>query len=79
MCAFSVIIGDTIPHVLAFVFPFLDGIPVLSLLTNRKFVIVLATVAVSYPLSLHRDISKLSKASGIGASGPPLPPLTSRC
>jgi sodium-coupled neutral amino acid transporter 11 len=68
MAAFGVIIGDTIPHVLAFVFPFLEGIPVLSLLTNRMFVIFLATVTVSYPLSLHRDISKLSKASGIGAT-----------
>lgn len=66
MAAFGVIIGDTIPHVLAFVFPFLEGMPVLSLLTNRMFVIFLATVTVSYPLSLHRDISKLSKASGIG-------------
>jgi sodium-coupled neutral amino acid transporter 11 len=43
-------------------------VPVLSLLVNRQFVIFLATVTASYPLSLHRDISKLSKASGIGAS-----------
>lgn len=62
----QVIIGDTIPHVLAFIFPFLKDIPVLKLLTNRQAVIVLATVTVSYPLSLHRDISKLSRASGIG-------------
>jgi hypothetical protein len=60
------IIGDTIPHVIAFLLPFLRSIPVLSLLLNRSFVIILATVGVSYPLSLHRDISKLSKASGIG-------------
>lgn len=64
--SYQVIIGDTIPHVLAFIFPFLKDIPVLKLLTNRQAVIVLATVTVSYPLSLHRDISKLSRASGIG-------------
>ncbi|CED85318.1 amino acid transporter [Phaffia rhodozyma] len=69
MCAFGVIIGDTIPRVLAFIFPFLKTIPVLSLLLNRQFVIFLATVGVSFPLSLHRDISKLSKASGIALVG----------
>lgn len=67
-CAFGVIIGDTIPHVIAFLFPFLRDIPVLKLLVNRSFIIFLATSCVSYPLSLHRDIHKLSKASGIGQS-----------
>lgn len=60
--------GDTIPHVIAFLLPFLATTPVLSLLVDRSFVIFAATAGVSYPLSLHRDISKLSRASGIGAS-----------
>ncbi len=62
MCAFNVIIGDSIPHVLAYVFPFLkEHAPVL---VDRRFIIVLCTAAVSFPLSLHRDIVKLSKSSG---------------
>ncbi|RSH77368.1 uncharacterized protein EHS24_003328 [Apiotrichum porosum] len=64
MCAFNVIIGDTIPQVLDFVFPFLGEHAVLNLLVDRRFVIVLCTAAVSFPLSLHRDIVKLSKSSG---------------
>ncbi|KAJ8589334.1 amino acid transporter [Rhizopogon salebrosus TDB-379] len=65
MCAFGIIIGDTIPHVVRSVFPTLPSIPVLSLLANRQFIIVLCTTCVSYPLSLYRDIHKLSRASGL--------------
>ncbi|KAI0699242.1 amino acid transporter [Cytidiella melzeri] len=69
MCAFGIIIGDTIPQVIRSVFPNLYTIPVLSLLTNRQFVISLCTVCVSYPLSLYRDIHKLSRASGLALIG----------
>lgn len=69
MCAFGIIIGDTIPHVIRSVFPKLHTIPVLSLLTNRQFVIALCTLAVSYPLSLYRDIHKLSRASALALIG----------
>ncbi|KAI0049826.1 amino acid transporter [Auriscalpium vulgare] len=69
MCAFGIIIGDTIPHVIRFIFPTLSTIPVLSLLTNRQFVIALCTISVSYPLSLYRDIHKLSIASGLALCG----------
>lgn len=65
MCAFGIIIGDTIPHVIRSIFPNLHTIPVLSLLTNRQFIIILCTTCVSYPLSLYRDIHKLSRASGL--------------
>lgn len=41
----------------------------LSLLTNRQFVIALCTLCVSYPLSLYRDIHKLSRASGLALIG----------
>ncbi|KAJ7170541.1 amino acid transporter [Mycena crocata] len=69
MCAFGIIIGDTIPHVIRSVFPNLYSVPVLYLLTNRKFVIALCTICVSYPLSLYRDIHKLSRASGLALIG----------
>ncbi|KAJ3989089.1 amino acid transporter [Lentinula detonsa] len=65
MCAFGIIIGDTIPHVIRSLFPTLYKIPVLGLLTNRQFIIFLCTTCVSYPLSLYRDIHKLSRASGL--------------
>jgi len=68
MCAFSVIIGDTIPHVIAYLFPVLAEHAGLRLLVDRRFIIVLCTLAVSFPLSLHRDIVKLSKSSGFGKS-----------
>ena len=50
-------------------FPNLHNVPILSLLTNRQFVISLCTTCVSYPLSLHRDIHKLSRASGLALIG----------
>nr|GAT56372.1 predicted protein [Mycena chlorophos] len=69
MCAFGIIIGDTIPQVIRHVFPTLEQVPVLSLLTDRKFVISLCTICISYPLSLYRDIHKLSRASGLALIG----------
>ncbi|KAF9042872.1 transmembrane amino acid transporter protein-domain-containing protein [Rhodocollybia butyracea] len=56
MIAFGIIIGDTIPHVIGSIFPDLYKTP---------FVIFLCTTCVSYPLSLYRDIHKLSRASGL--------------
>jgi sodium-coupled neutral amino acid transporter 11 len=61
MCAFCVVIGDTIPHVIKMLFPPLSD----SFLANRQFVITFFTLAISYPLSLYRNIEKLSKASAI--------------
>lgn len=57
MVAFCIIIGDTIPHVLGAAFPGLYDLPALWLLTNRRAVIVLMVLGVSYPLSLYRDIA----------------------
>ncbi|EGX46185.1 hypothetical protein AOL_s00110g9 [Orbilia oligospora ATCC 24927] len=65
MIAFCIIIGDTIPHVLAALFPRLKDMSILWLLTNRRAVIVLCVVGISYPLSLYRDIAKLAKASAL--------------
>lgn len=57
MVAFCIIIGDTIPRVLAALFPSLHPIPFLGLLTDRRAIIVLFTLGISYPLSLYRDIA----------------------
>lgn len=57
MVAFCVIIGDTIPHVLAAMFPKLKDMMFLWLLTDRRAVIVLFVLGISWPLSLYRDIA----------------------
>jgi len=69
MCAFGIIIGDTIPQVLRSAFPNLINTPVLSIFANRQFIIALCTICVSYPLSLYRDIHKLARASGLALVG----------
>ncbi|KAJ5403302.1 Vacuolar amino acid transporter 2 [Penicillium cosmopolitanum] len=65
MVAFCIIVGDTIPHVLSALFPSLRNMAFLWLLTDRRAVIVLFVLAISYPLSLYRDIAKLAKASAL--------------
>ncbi|KAJ5665747.1 uncharacterized protein N7477_008195 [Penicillium maclennaniae] len=65
MVAFCIIVGDTIPHVFAALFPSLRSMSFLWLLTDRRAVIVLFVLCVSYPLSLYRDIAKLAKASAL--------------
>jgi sodium-coupled neutral amino acid transporter 11 len=65
MVAFCIIVGDTIPHVFAAIFPSLRDMPFLWLLTDRRAVIVLFILCISYPLSLYRDIAKLAKASAL--------------
>lgn len=62
MVAFCIIVGDTIPHVLGALFPALRDMPFIWLLTDRRAVIVLFVLGVSYPLSLYRDIAKVSYA-----------------
>ena len=59
MVAFCIIVGDTIPHVFAALFPSLRNMSFLWLLTDRRAVIVLFVLCVSYPLSLYRDIAKV--------------------
>jgi sodium-coupled neutral amino acid transporter 11 len=59
MVAFGVIVGDSIPHVMEAVFPGLGEVPVLWMLTNRRFVIFFFIMAISWPLSLYRDIAKV--------------------
>jgi sodium-coupled neutral amino acid transporter 11 len=59
MVAFGIIVGDSIPHVLTAIWPNLENIPVLGLLANRRAVIVIFILGISYPLSLYRDIAKV--------------------
>ena len=68
MVAFGIIVGDTIPHVLAAIWPSLRDVPVLGLLANRRVVIVIFILGISYPLSLYRDIAKVRKRSLSGES-----------
>ncbi|OOQ82118.1 Vacuolar amino acid transporter 2 [Penicillium brasilianum] len=65
MVAFCIIVGDTIPHVLGALFPSLREMSFFWLLTDRRAVIVLFVLGVSFPLSLYRDIAKLAKASAL--------------
>ncbi|KAF2742499.1 hypothetical protein M011DRAFT_472212 [Sporormia fimetaria CBS 119925] len=65
MVAFCVIVGDTIPRVIHALFPSLHEKSFLWLFTDRRAMIILFILGISYPLSLYRDISKLAKASGL--------------
>ena len=59
MIAFCIIVGDTIPHVMIYLFPSLPEMHFLWLLTNRRAVIVILIMGISFPLSLYRDIAKV--------------------
>ncbi|KAF9571009.1 hypothetical protein EC968_001095 [Mortierella alpina] len=65
MCAYTVIVGDTLPHVLQALIPGIESWPILGFMARRSFVITFCTVLISFPLSLYRDISKLAKTSAI--------------
>ncbi|KAJ1992515.1 hypothetical protein H4R33_000971 [Dimargaris cristalligena] len=65
MCAFNVIIGDTVPHVIRSVVPGVLSSPVLTFLTSRRAMITLITLFISFPLSLYRDMGKLAKTSAL--------------
>lgn len=63
---FSVIIGDTIPHVVRSIFA--DSVAsskVVNFILSRNVIIFSTISFVAYPLALNRDISKLAKASGL--------------
>lgn len=65
MVAFCVIVGDTIPKVMDHMFPSLEDMPFLWLLTNRRAVMILLILGISFPLSLYRDISKASTPQSV--------------
>ncbi|KAG4084630.1 hypothetical protein H8356DRAFT_1436005 [Neocallimastix lanati (nom. inval.)] len=67
MCAYSIIVGDTISTVLAqYISPSFFAY---EFLTSRSVIICLTTFLVILPLSLNRDISKLSKTSFLSLLG----------
>lgn len=59
MVAFAVIVGDTIPHVLLAIWPSLREMPVLGVMADRRAVIVVFVMGISFPLTLYRDIAKV--------------------
>lgn len=59
MVAFGVIVGDSIPHVLEAVWPNFGSIPIIGLLAHRQGAIAIFILAISWPLSLYRDIAKV--------------------
>ncbi|GAA6016112.1 hypothetical protein JCM10207_004448 [Rhodosporidiobolus poonsookiae] len=64
MCAFCIITGDTIPRViLAILGPDHEHGAFVDFLISRQVVTTVLTLGISYPLSLYRDIEKLSHAS----------------
>ena len=65
MIAFCIIVGDTIPRVLVAFFPGLVDVPFLWLLTDRRAIIVLFVLGVSWPLSLYRDIAKVRSSTTV--------------
>ncbi len=62
MIAFCIIVGDTIPHVIEALIPGLRDVPFLWLLTDRRAIIVIFVLGISWPLSLYRDIAKVGSS-----------------
>ena len=64
--AFSLIVGDSLPRVLSSFLPDrLADTPFFTFLFSRPIVIIVFISGVAYPLSLYRDIEKLSKTSAL--------------
>jgi sodium-coupled neutral amino acid transporter 11 len=59
MVSYNVAVGDTLTKVLMH----LAGVGADSLLSHRKVVVALATILITAPLCLYRDIAKLAKVS----------------
>ncbi|GMG19828.1 unnamed protein product [Ambrosiozyma monospora] len=67
---FSVIIGDSIPHVLRSLFhEAVENHQFVDFILSRNFLIFFCVMGISYPLSLNRNIGKLAKASGFALIG----------
>lgn len=75
MVAFCVIVGDTIPKVIDSFFPSLSEMSFLWLLTDRKAVMILFILGISFPLSLYRDIAKATSPTPYATT--PLTPCSS--
>lgn len=64
MVAFAVIVGDSIPPVIEAIWPGMKDIRYLGWLAGRSGAIVVFIGCISWPLSLYRDISKVSADPG---------------
>lgn len=59
MVSYNVVVGDTVTKVLIRVF----GLSRRALLARRDFVVFLATVFITIPLCLLKDMARLARAS----------------
>lgn len=67
MCAYGIIVGDTISTVMSHILE--SSFIGYSLLTSRTLIICVTTLFVILPLSLNKDISKLAKTSFLSLLG----------
>ncbi|KAJ3014706.1 hypothetical protein HKX48_004999 [Thoreauomyces humboldtii] len=63
MCAYAVIVGDTLPLVLSHVVAS-DSI-IYPIISSRRIMITLCTIFISLPLSMFRDVTALAKTSAL--------------
>jgi sodium-coupled neutral amino acid transporter 11 len=70
---FGIIIGDSMPHVFRAVWPGLEEMPVMRLLANRRVVIVIFVLGISFPLTLYRDVAKVGSPYPLSLPPPPSP------
>lgn len=59
MVSYNIVVGDTVTKVIIR----LIGIEPDSLLANREIIVLIATLFITIPLCLYRDIAKLAKVS----------------
>lgn len=59
MVSYNVVVGDTVTKVLIRV----TGINETSILAHRQVVILLATLGITVPLCLYRNVARLAKIS----------------
>ena len=63
MISYNIIVGDTLTKVLIYFTSNMESENSDQLEFQRESVVLLATVFVTLPLSLHRNVAKLSKVS----------------
>lgn len=59
MVSYNVVVGDTVTKVIVR----LTGIDQSSVLAKREIIVLIATLFITIPLCLYRDVSKLAKIS----------------
>lgn len=59
MVSYNIVVGDTVTKVIIR----LTGIESDSLFANREVIVLIATLFITIPLCLYRDVAKLAKVS----------------